>query len=199
MNANDLNLWINFAINAVLGRLAEADVLMREYGAEIRRAARELNRRDAPSPCALYRGMLLDPAIPYVVDRRYTFVSWSEDADVAAWFACPRSVISEPLAATHPHLRGYIATEHTTRTRVLYHHRWARRFESLVPFARSHPNMGEDGARQIAWSVKTQLEVITEQIDLVPSPAPEIDAAALAALERRLSPPWVVAVEGVRT
>lgn len=194
----DADFYVNFALNAIYGRLREADAIMRVAGDSVRRVATEIAAQN-PTPLApLHRGLLLDPDVPYVADPSLTFVSWSEDRDVAAWFACPRSVVSEPLIQTNGRLRGHVATATVPAASVLFHHSWASALGGLACFALIHPLMGAEGKRQIEWSLRTQREVITEPVALRPEPVPDLDAAALEALERRLSPPWVIAEEGLR-
>ena len=200
----DLDLYINFALHAIYGRLAEADQIMRLGGDQVRRVAAQLAGRLPILPVPLHRGMLLDPDKPFTMDPKLTFLSWSEDRDVARWFACPRSVVSEPLMQQNSKLRGYIVEIPKPTDRVLFHYTWAVAFDTLTgglaPLALAHPMMGEEGRRQIGWSLRTQREVITEPIaDLQPVQAPDLDAPALEALERRLSPPWVIAEEGIRS
>lgn len=198
-NRDDLNFYVNFALHAVYGKLGEADTIMRFAGDAVRRVADDLVATFPIDPAPLYRGMLLDPDVPFVVDPELTFLSWSEDPDVAAWFACARSVVSEPLARLNPRLHGYVATLPAPPSRVLFHHSWASALEGLACFALIHPHMGEEGKRQVEWSLRTQREVITEPVaDLRPERAADLDADALEALERRLSPPWVIAEEGAR-
>ena len=198
MRDDTTNLYINFVLHAIFGLLAEADGLMRKYGERIRIAADALTFAIPTSPRTLYRGVLLDPSRPFALDSR-TFASWSESPDVARWFACPRSVISEPLASTNAKLVGHLVElSSATSRRVLFHHTWARAFGGLSSLARRHPRMGDSGAAQIAWSLETQREVITEPLPVTPKLAPELDAETLAALERRFSPPWIVEREGVR-
>ena len=195
----DVNLYINFALHAVYGRLGEADTIMRFAGDAVRRIADDLAAEFPITPASIYRGIMLDPDEPFVADPKLTFLSWSEDRDVALWFACPRSVVSEPLAQKNPKLRSYVASEAAPRSRVLFHHSWASTLGGLACFALIHPLMREEGKRQIAWSLRTQREVITEPVtDLHPERVDDLDPAALEALERRLSPPWVIAEEGVR-
>lgn len=195
----DIDLYLNFALHAILGRLGEADALMSIAGDEIRAVADRLAAQHPVEPKPLYRGILLDPDKPYAADPKLTFLSWSEDPDVALWFACPRSVVSEPLAATDQRLRGHLVELPSPRSRVLFHHGWARSLGGLAALALAHPLMGEEGRRQIEWSLRTQREVITAPVaDLAPECAPELDRAALEALERRLSPPWVIEEEGIR-
>lgn len=196
---DDINLYVNFALNAIYGKLGEADTIMRFAGNAVRRVADEIAVACPIDPLPIHRGMLLDPAEPFRVDPQLTFLSWSEDRDVALWFACPRSVVSEPLAQKNPKLRGYVAELTTPRSRVLFHHSWASALGGLACFARVHPLMGEEGKRQIEWSLRTQREVITDPVaDLAPERVADLDSTTLETLERRLSPPWVIAEEGVR-
>lgn len=196
----DLDLYFNFALHAILGRLGEADTIMRVGGAEIRAVADLLAVRYPIEPKPIYRGMLLDPAKTFAADPKLTFQSWSEDRDIALWFACPRSAVSEPLAATNPKLRGYLVELSAPQSRVLFHHEWARVLGGLAELALAHPLMGEEGRRQIEWSLLTQQEVITQPVqDLRPARTDDLDAPALETLERRLSPSWIIAEEGIRS
>lgn len=185
--SNDLNLWINWSLNAVLGRMHEADFLLRAHLDEIRRVADEMMRRRPVEVGALYRGVLLDPAKPYPSP---TFddlpsVSWTEDRDVARWFACTESVISAYAKAQWPAARGHLLEIPAPSTRVLFHWRWAG---GLAPYALAHPMMGIDGFHQITWSLRTQREVITERVaDLVPVP---IEVDDVRELDARFAPPW---------
>ena len=202
-SVTDVDLYLNFALHAILGRLGEADALMSIASDEIRAVADRLAALHPITTQPLYRGMLLDPDKTFAADPKLTFLSWSEDRDVALWFACPRSVVSEPLAATNPKLRGYLVDLTAPQSRVLFHHGWTRArggLGALPALARTHPLMGEEGARQIEWSLRTQHEVITAPVDgLAPKSTADLDAAALVVLERRLSPPWVVETEGIRS
>jgi hypothetical protein len=199
VNNRDVDLYINFALHAIYGKLGEADTIMGFAGDAVRRVADQITVKHPITPVPLFRGMLLDPDVPFAADPKLTFLSWSEDRDVALWFACPRSAVSEPLAQSNPKLRGSIAMIAAPRSRVLFHHTWATLFGGLAPLARAHPVMGEEGRRQIEWSLRTQREVITEPVpDLRPERVADLDSATLEALERRLSPPWVIAEEGVR-
>lgn len=187
-NRDDGNAFINFSLYAVLGKMAEADDLMRRFGDGIKRVAAVLAARFPLRPSSLYRGMLVDPATPVTPDGRYTFVSWSEDRDVACWFASPESEISRPLAAHNPRLRG-VVLELTRPERVLFHHSWAVGWERL---AVAHPHMGDEGARQIGWSLRTQREVITAPLERFPVgvPVESVATTPVAELDVRLTPPW---------
>lgn len=195
----DLDLYINFAIHAIFGKLREADAIMRLGGEAVRQVAADLAAELPVAPVPIYRGVLLDPGEPFATEPAVTFLSWSEDRDVALWFACPRSVVSEPIMQMKPQLRGYMIELPQIQSRVLFHYSWARMLGGLARFALLHPLMGEEGGRQIQWSLQTQREVITEPVaNLRPEQALDLDGDALEMLERRLSPPWVIAEEGVR-
>ena len=198
----DLDLYLNFILHAVLGKLGEADALMSIAGEGIRSVADRLAAKYHIEPKPIYRGMLLDPDVPYKLDPKLAFVSWSEDRDVARWFACPRSVVSEPAMAMNPKFVSFIAEMPSPQSRVLFHHAWLDQglVNGVAALALMHPLMGAEGRRQIEWSLRTQREVITAPVEgLVPVRAPDINTQALAELERRLAPPWIIAAEGIRT
>ena len=193
MTRNDeINMWINFALYSVLGKLAEADQIMQVHGEQVRSVAKFLAKECPIEPTPLYRGMLLDPQRPYTIDPAFTFVSWSEDRDVAAWFADRRSSISEPFALFHPEARGYIAELPAPRSQVLFHYSWAERaFNDLAGLAKLHPHMGANGAKQIEWALRTQKEVITMPCQIEPRPYVEMACDEFEALAKRLDPPWL--------
>ena len=197
----NVDLYLNFALHAILGRLSEADALMSIAGDAIRSVADHLATQYPIERRPLYRGMLLDPDTSYASDPKLTFLSWSEDRDVALWFACSRSAVSEPLAATNPKLRGYLVELPAPASRVLFHHEWATDLlRGLATLALAHPLMGAEGRRQIEWSLRTQREVITAPVNVLhPNRTPDLDAEALGVLERKLSPPWILEEEGVRS
>lgn len=187
----DVDIYINWAMHAIVGYLGEADALMRVAGTSIQRVAGVLRQKHPIEDKPLYRGALLDPSAPFKPDSR-TFWSFSEDRDVACWFGHPKSMISEPLAASNPSLCGFVFTLPQTPWRVLFHYSWATKaFGGFTQFARLHPFIGEEGARQIAWSLRTQKEVIIEPLPQLP-PAKPIASfdVSLAALDEKLTPPW---------
>jgi hypothetical protein len=193
---DDVNLYINWAILALVGRMAEADTLLRQYGASIRRAAAALREVYPFAERPLYRGVLLDPAegLAHTNAIGLTFVSWSEDRDVARWFGSRESFISEPIADRFPRARGYVLTMPRARGRVLFHHTWVRAFQvPLHRLAAMHPQIGPEGAAQLEWALRTQHEVVLEPMDELPTPEPieNVPGLAIPELDRRLSPPWL--------
>lgn len=184
MNTHPVNLWINFVLNAVLGRLAEADEMMRRFRPAIRSVAVALCARHPFPRKPLHRGILVEGAFDPATRE---FVSWSEDADVAEWFADPRSMMNEYVMEHRPSSVGYLLTS-TGRERVLFHYSWAR-LQDLPALARMHPEMGVEGARQMAWSLQTQREVITEPPREWPPLRPF--APERGHLDDRFAPPWI--------
>src|SRR5262245_44252246 len=73
----DLDVYINFTIYAILGRLGEADQIMRFGRDGIRRVATRLVDHLPVAHVPLYRGMLLDPEEPFTADPDLMFLSWS--------------------------------------------------------------------------------------------------------------------------
>jgi hypothetical protein len=194
--ADDVNLYINWALNAVYGRLADADAIMRVASDAIVRVAAVLRKRIPIAAAPLYRGMLLDPTRP-PDNASYTFVSWSEDVDVARWFGHPDAYISEPFREMFPEARGYVFTLDAgarSRATVLFHYSWAKAFDGLSRLALVHPFMGAEGERQIEWSLRTQREVITAPLPTLPAalPVDDVPGALITELDRRLAPPWTL-------
>jgi hypothetical protein len=189
------SIYINWILYSVYGLMAEADALRRQYGDEVDAVADELQRRCPVTPRPLYRGVLLDGAAPVLrPEPNLTFLSWSEDRDVARWFGSTDSYISGPFATHYPEARGYVLELPHATTRVLWHHSW-RDVLPLERLALMHPLIGRDGARQVAWSLDTQREVITvpPAVATLPLPVPveTVPGTPMPELDARLSPPWI--------
>lgn len=182
-----VSLYVNFVLHAVLGRLAEADALMRTFGPAVRDVAAALRARYPFEVKPLHRGIVLDGAFD-ATGRE--FVSWSEDPDVAGWFADPRSAMNTYVMAARPQSAGYVLTAPPSMEGVLFHHSWAR-LQDFPSLALQHPYMGVEGARQIAWSLRTQHEVITDPLEHWPELRPFV--AERPPLDARLAPPWLIA------
>ena len=196
---DDINLYVNFALHAVFGKLGAADTIMRFAGDAVRRVADEIAAECPIDPTPLHRGMLLDPALPFrvrsrpdvsLVERR------SRRRAVVRVSTIRRQRAAHADKSDAARLRRNAAGPAITRA---VHHSWASALGGLACFALVHPLMGAEGKRQIEWSLRTQREIITDPVaDLLPEPVADLDSAALEALERRLSPAWVIAEEGLR-
>jgi len=185
---NDVNIYITFVIHVIVGKLGEADALMRSYRTNILRIAARLAHRMPVAPMQLYRGLLLDPEIG-MHKVPFTFLSWSEDLDVARWFASPQTEIGLEVGRLKPTYRGYLITrEPALPSQLLFHHSW----RALFPFeaaAMIHPAFDVELARQVHWNLHTQREVITLPLDEDPTPL-AIDVLNTAQLDERFAPPW---------
>lgn len=173
--AQDYNIYINFVLYSVLGKTAVADEMMRRYGDGIRRVAARLRMKRPVPKRRLYRGILVEPSKvnggKIRPDPKLKFISWSEDLEVACWFADPDSAMSAFMQTIRPGVEGFIVTTEQAPAPVLFYYEWARGFElaghqvDLAKLALVHPDMGADGYSQIRWALNTQREVITENID----------------------------------
>lgn len=191
-----VSVYINWIMFAIYGRMADADALRRMHGDAIDAVAGFLARKFPIPSTPLYRGMLLDPAGTVRPEPNLTFLSWSLDRDVARWFASPGSYISEPFVERYPEVCGFVMTlAHPAR--VLWHPSWRDAFSEnpLEQLALQHPSIREQGARQIAWSLDTQAEVITATfpLDELPArvPVDDVPGATVSDLDQRLTPSWV--------
>src|SRR5579884_515040 len=164
MNARGYNGYVNWALYAILGRMGEADGIMQEYGSDIREVVRQLQRRHAPMMRTIYRGVLVEPEelvdgkLP--PDPRLTFVSFSEDRDVACWFADPESFVSGFVKQQRPRVQGFVIEHKPKLEDILFHYSWGLAFplpdgrkEPLSVFAQMHPDID---VRQFDWNLRTQ-------------------------------------------
>jgi hypothetical protein len=178
-------------LNAVLGRLAEADAMVFRFGPAIRRVAHALAKQHPFERKPLHRGVLLEGPFGLFDPSGRAFTSWSEDADVAEWFADPRAHINEYIAMCHPRATGHLLTS-TDELAVLWHHSWSK-LENWPRFAKMHPEMGPEGARQLEWAMHTQVEVVTEPPTTWP--ALRLFVPTRPPLDDRYAPPWIPKLE----
>jgi hypothetical protein len=199
MNARGYNGYVNWALYAILGRMAEADGIMEEYGPDIYEVVRHFQRRRAPTIRPLYRGVLVEAE--HVVDGkllpddRVTFVSFSEERDVACWFADPESFVSGFVKQQRPRVQGFVIEHRPKLEDILFHYSWGLAFPlpdgrkvSLTIFAQMHPDID---IRQFDWNLRTQKEVILKPIrqPLVVRPKSAWQCPPAAELDARLLPP----------
>jgi hypothetical protein len=194
------NYYINWAIYAVYGKMGEADGLMRPYGSSIRSVAKHLVQQLGAPVGRLYRGVLLEPeelaAGQLAQDPRLTFVSFSEDRDVACWFADRQSIVSGFVAQMRPGVVGYVVEYDARPSEVLFHWRWADRIKlpdgrviRLAAVAAAHPDI--EDPRQVVWNLASQHEVILRPLrNGVPVTAYELtDCPPTAELDARFAMP----------
>lgn len=187
--------YLNFVALAVVGRMSEADFLLREHGKAIRLWAEML--RIGLTTKALYRGVLLDPSwlsdgnvIEHQPERM--FLSFSENRDVAIWFARTDTIISELVVTTHPEAHGYVIELPAGEAQVLFHHLWVPGADIEAPLlatAAAHPLVDFD---QFVWCLQTQEEVIVEPVErLVVKPIEDYASPSLEALDTKFCLPSV--------
>lgn len=153
-HVKDMNCWIAFVLYAVTGRMREADIIMREHGASVRRHAKKQRILMPFKAKPIFRGMLFDNgrsissnSLDGVIAKPapcpdgsdivigedgcvdhaiepMSFVSHSEDLECAQWFASPQAAISEFVVALRPHIRGYTIRLKRPPACVLWHHSW---------------------------------------------------------------------------
>lgn len=158
-----LDLWLNWALYSVLGRMAVADTILHDNRSAIYAVARELSRDYAGRVgMRLHRGLLLEPELAreglVPCQSGVESVSFTEDERVARWFAARGSVISELVAAQKPRARGYLARHTPYPEDLLFHHAWPLT-GALPQLARLHPDIDD---QQLAWNLRTQREVIVK-------------------------------------
>jgi hypothetical protein len=170
MAAQDFNAYVSWVVLAIMGRLQEADTLMVHHGAAVRRFAGTLRKHFRQPLKPLYRGLLLEPhevqnGLVPAQQPGAESVSFSEDRDVACYFADPSSIMSEAVKAHRPGVEGYIAEYTPRRDEVLWHYKWnplpfkgGRLFDVRMA-ARQHPATYHDPA-QFDYVFDTQKEVI---------------------------------------
>ncbi len=192
--SENLNYWINWAILAVYGKMAAADHIMRQHGAQIGQGATELMLKipiDIDN-LELYRGMVINDKfiqagmLPHMDSN--TFMSFTEELSVACYFGNPQSDISKYLAIQDPNAKGYIATHHPRREgEILFHYWWAQELK-LYKMAAMHPHI--EDPMQFRWYVNTQFEVITKPVEqLAVKPIEEFNCLSVEQLNEMYTPP----------
>lgn len=198
------NLWINFVLQAVTGRMAQGDAMMARHGDAIRSVARWLMDVRPVKVGVLYRGILVEPER---LDRHWLeheeqrkFLSWTQDRQVACWFADPKSIVSELVLQMYPGSRGYIASGKIEKKKVLWHHDWVEiplpglGVLNLAGAAAVHPEIDQG---QFVWNLRTQREVISDaperkESKMHVSPVEEGDCPDTEELDSRYAyPPYV--------
>lgn len=162
-----MNEWISFVLYAVLGKMREADAIMREHSLSVKTFAAYLARRHRekfPREAALlYRGVVSDDIPGELVLPGCEFVSFSEIRDVALWFASPGSSINEEMRKAKPNATGWVISMNpAVGVSPLFHWRWAEELP-LIAWGVLHPHILPQ-VDQLSWNLSTQKEVILPPI-----------------------------------
>jgi len=174
----EYNLYVNWVLYAALGMLSEADALMRQHKKPIERMAKKLRKKLGCPVRTIYRGLLIEPSeVPpdrmLPPDPTPTFVSFSEDKDVACWFASRDTMMAGAVTGSRPDVVGWLMETVPKKDDVLFHWSWATKFPGPTParpraiplwlLAAHHPHMA-DKVDQVKWNVETQKEVILKKV-----------------------------------
>jgi DNA repair protein RadC len=209
MNPREFNIYATWCLYTILGRMAEADGIVQQYQREVYAAAQEMTRRFPVKLVPLYRGVLVEPELiergKLPPDPQLTFVSFSEDLQVACYFGKTDTMISGFVKEQRPGVEGYILEYKPSKpSEILFHHSWGSRLPmpsggkretvrmvSLVDIARMHPHFANPAAlHQIDWNVKTQKEVILKPGPSLPAkPVGDYGCDATTKLDERFVPP----------
>ena len=199
MNSRGYNGYVNWALYAILGRTGEADGIMEEYGPDIYDTVRYFQTNRPPTLRTLYRGVLIEPEVVAAgtlpPEPRVTFVSFSEDKNVACWFADPTSYVSKFVRQQRSRVEGFVIEYKPKLEDVLFHYSWGLAFPlpdgrkaPLSVFARMHPDID---VTQFDWNLRTQKEVIVKPItqSLPVKPFAAWTCPATDELDNRFVPP----------
>lgn len=193
-------LYKIFVILAVLGMLSESDDLMMEKGDIIRQVARYFRSQFPPPPKQLYRGMLVQPRdVPpdqIAKPQGVQFVSFTEDLQVACWFAAQDTVFASVLLSQKPGATGWVGEYIPEEDEILFHYSWIDTlrqgygtdiYELAVSIG---PSIGlEDAAIQVRHHIMNQKEVICEANVVYPiKPVENFDCKSTRDLDNKFIP-----------
>jgi hypothetical protein len=187
---------MSWLVLAIMGRLQEADAILEQYRQVVYGVAAKLRKQKTQPLRALYRGLLLEPGGGGFVepDLRMQSVSFSEDRDVACYFADPGVIMSGAVRAERPDVEGYILEYMPKRDDILWHYKWNPvGFLDVRDLARMHPLTAHD-PEQFDYVFVTQKEVILRQfapgVRLPVTPIAQCPEAS--ELDRRFTPPHIL-------
>jgi predicted RNA-binding Zn-ribbon protein involved in translation (DUF1610 family) len=168
-------IYKTFVVLAIVGRQKAADSVCRNNIREIERVASYLNSISPIDAQRCYRGLLIEPddVVNNQVAGQFqsaTYISLSEDLEVACWFADTNAFISDFRMQQVPRSVGWIAEYVPAGDDIIFHHSWTDYLNSAAPgpnlyeaMADIAPQIGmppQEAVMQLQWNLKTQEEVI---------------------------------------
>lgn len=132
---HSINAYKQFVVAAILGQIVMADGLLRQFRSEIYSVAAYVQQTDPQPVKKLYRGLAIEPH--YIRGNRPSqpeqgeFASFTENKDVACWFAMPTSWITKELVQGRPDVVGWIAEHIPQSTEIIFHHHQAKTVNDL--------------------------------------------------------------------
>lgn len=134
-----LQIYWNFIFDALRG--ANPDRYYRKNSQSIDLIAAVLRKKFPKSIKPLYRGILLSPDEVHDGKVKHqseiTYVSFSEDKNIAIAFADIKNDISKYVAVSSPNKTGYLITKNTyDQSLMLFHYEWLHDTNAMVAFRR---------------------------------------------------------------
>lgn len=193
-----------FVVLALVGKQEEADAYIREHTSSIWKVAKYLQQTHSPEIKEIYRGMLLSTVPTDRIARAFRnhqYVSFSENSQVACWFASVDAILAEEAMEEHRNTTGRDATGWIGRLKpelhdILFHYTWMPLLETgpgpnIYEIARDlGAQLGESALlMEFRYHVRNQSEVLCQK-DVVYSLQPVTEYACLSAreLDNRYTP-----------
>lgn len=162
---NAIKIYWNFIFNALSGR--NPDDYYRQNSQEIDFVASILRKKFPKVNKPLYRGILLFP--DEVNDGKIkhqseiTYVSFSEDKNIAVAFADTQNPISAYVAQQYPSKKGFLITKNTyNQILMLFHYEWLFDTNAIAAFRRS-------------FGTDSKFAEIQKEVILKPEPSYEVE------------------------
>jgi hypothetical protein len=173
-SSDSFRIYKIFVILALFGLLRESDELMRKHRATIRKVAKYLRKHHPITLVKLYRGLLIPPSdVPADrIARPYEdvqSVSFTENLQVACWFASTEATMSDVVMLQKPKATGWVGESSPTEGQILFHYSWIEPLRhgpgpDIYQLALDmQPQLGlEDAVMQFRYHAMHQKEVICE-------------------------------------
>lgn len=160
-----MRIYWNFIFNALSGR--NPDDYYRQNSKAIDLIAVSLRRKFPKAIKPLYRGILLFPNEVHDGKVKHqndiTYVSFSEDRNIAIAFADTQNSISSFVTQHYPTKKGYLITKNTyNQSLMLFHYEWLNDTNAIVAFRRA---FGDD----------SKFAEIQKEVILKPEPSYDVE------------------------
>jgi len=170
----DVFYYVAFVQHFVLGRMNVSDSIYQQKEAAVERVAAHLRAARPLKRTPLYRGWLVEPekvSGGRILVEHDIPISFSHDRGVACFFADPRSMISDFLAARRPRARGYVMTlTDWSPSQVLWAYEWDGHIPTGYPgftmelVAGSIQGIDAGAKRAIESNLRSQKELILKPL-----------------------------------
>lgn len=168
------DIYKTFVVLAVVGQQKAADGVRRGHEREINRVARYMTSLLPAGGQTCYRGLLIEPGdvTGNQVAGQFqgaTYMSLSENLEVACWFSDTDAEISGFKMQLAPQCVGWIAEHVSEDDDIIFHHSWTDYLNRLAPGDNLYQVMAtlasqltmspQEAVMQLQWNLKTQQEV----------------------------------------